>query len=80
MGPPPGPAGKRTRTEVHGGQAYADTRRRLGDLTDVSLPPGTTCAMLPLGTKAVGVEGSSAPWSPRTPLGSMAVWLPGSQA
>jgi len=68
------------RTEVHGGRAYADTRRRLGDLTDVSLPPGTTCAMLPLGTKAVGVEGSSAPWSPRTPLGSMAVWLPGSQA
>lgn len=68
------------RTEVHGGRAYADTRRRLGDLTDVSLPPGTTCAMLPLGTEQVSVEGSSEPWHQRTPLGSMAVWLPGSGA
>ncbi|GAA4109756.1 hypothetical protein GCM10022415_03100 [Knoellia locipacati] len=68
------------RTEVYGADAIAESTRRLGDLSDVALPEGTTCAILPRDTKGVRSDGSPQVWNQLRPVGPMAVWLPGAGA
>ncbi|KRE43685.1 hypothetical protein [Knoellia sp. Soil729] len=65
------------RTEVHGSQAYADTRRRLTNLRAVPLPRGTTCALLPASVASAHIDGDpAAAWSRLTAASGLSLWVP----
>ncbi|MDT0213575.1 hypothetical protein Q9R29_06715 [Rothia sp. ARF10] len=64
------------RTEVHGAQAYADTRRRLQAPGGVALPAGTTCALLPPSVRSVIEDGSDRRWGLLRSGSTLKLWVP----
>lgn len=64
------------RTEVHGAQAYADTRRRLQAPGGAVLPAGATCALLPASVRSVTEDGTDRRWGLLRSGSTLKLWLP----
>jgi len=64
------------RTEVHGAQAYADTRRRLLAPDGVTVPAGATCALLPHSVRDVTDDGAGRRWGLLRATPSLRLWVP----
>lgn len=64
------------RTEVHGAQAYADTRRRLQAPGGAALPAGATCALLPPSVRSVTEDGSDRRWGLLRSTSTLRLWVP----
>ncbi|MFC7486694.1 hypothetical protein ACOCJ7_10685 [Knoellia sp. CPCC 206453] len=65
------------RTEVHGSDAYANTRRRLLDPDAVVLPVGATCALVPSSAPSVTTDGAAgAVWEKVRTTRELSLWVP----